>query len=307
MKSLYYLIALFIPLHLLYAGNELDSSAYLSGYTWYYFSDWKLMGQDYGGIPPQSFDPQLVKLGDTIFVDYTSLGRFASDYLPKINTKVILITPNYGYDADSPMPGPYAFLLEEDKIGAWFLQNIDRPSSEKLIPIPIGLANPIWAHGDTALLDRMIPRSLAKQDKSIFLYLNLTFRPERADCFDHFRAMGSTFTAFNHFGSYVHDLSKSLFVVSPRGHGLDTHRTWEALLMGCYPIVPSSTLNPLYEDLPVVIVNSWKEVTTEFLEEWHRKLASKQWCRDKLYAPYWFKKVKAIQDTIRGNAQLSNE
>ena len=42
--------------------------------------------------------------------------------------------------------------------------------------------------------------------------------------------------------------------------GLDAHRTWEALLVGTIPIVRSSKLNPLYERLPVIIVNRWEEV-----------------------------------------------
>ena len=32
-------------------------------------------------------------------------------------------------------------------------------------------------------------------------------------------------------------------------------------MCGCIPIVPSSPLNPLYQKLPVWIVNNWNEVT----------------------------------------------
>jgi|SRR5579862_8452414 len=299
MKFLFRLLVGFFPIHLLFGTDGSSSGSYLSGYAWFHFSDWKLTRPEYGGTPPQDFNPEEIRLGDTLFVDFTSLGKFARDYLPKINTKIILITANFGPDADSPMPGPFSFLLEEDKIAAWFLQNIDRPSSEKLIPIPIGMANPNWAHGDVALIDKMIPLALTKPHKSIFLYLNLTYRPERIDCLNHFKAKGETFHGFKSFDSYLQDLSESLFVASPRGNGLDTHRTWESLLMGCYPIVPSSTLNPLYEDLPVVIINSWEEVTNEFLRECEQKLKEKTWSRDKLYAPYWFAKVRRIQDQLR--------
>ena len=60
--------------------------------------------------------------------------------------------------------------------------------------------------------------------------------------------------------------SEYAFVASPHGRGLDTHRTWEALLLGCIVIVKTSTLDPLYVGLPVVIVNSWSEVTQELLD-----------------------------------------
>ena len=74
--------------------------------------------------------------------------------------------------------------------------------------------------------------------------------------------------------AYLNDMAQSKFVLSPEGAGIDSHRTWEALLMGCYPIVLSSTLNPLYEDLPVVVVSNWNEITEEFLKKKKEEFAS---------------------------------
>ena len=56
------------------------------------------------------------------------------------------------------------------------------------------------------------------------------------------------------------------FVLSPAGHGLDCHRTWEALCLGCIPIVRTSPLDVLWEGLPVWVVNSWSEVTEKTME-----------------------------------------
>ena len=66
---------------------------------------------------------------------------------------------------------------------------------------------------------------------------------------------------------YFTDLKKNRFVISPAGKGLDTHATWEALLAGCIRIVPKSPLYPLFEDLPVWLVESWSEVTDESVAE----------------------------------------
>ena len=46
---------------------------------------------------------------------------------------------------------------------------------------------------------------------------------------------------------------KYKFILSPPGAGFDCHRTWEALYLGAIPIVKTSSLDPLYKDLPVVI------------------------------------------------------
>ncbi|MBI3236645.1 MAG: putative sugar O-methyltransferase [Chlamydiales bacterium] len=276
-----------------------SSYPYLSGYSWAFFCDFRLLNPDYGS-GPEDFDPETVRQGDTVFVDYTCLELFAKEYLPKIRNKILLVTANYGYGADSAMPGPYAYLLEEEKIAYWFLQNIDREASEKLIPIPIGLANKHFPHGNTHLLDQWIPIALQKKAKSIRTYLNFSLRPEREDCVHYFQKMGIPFfEPTKPFASYLQDLSESLFVISPPGNGVDCHRTWEALLMGCYPVVKSSWLNPLYEDLPVVIVQNWEEVTENFLKEKAIEFKRGTWKREKLYATYWFEKLRDIQKKIR--------
>mmetsp|Transcript_19983 Transcript_19983/g.59763 ORF Transcript_19983/g.59763 Transcript_19983/m.59763 type:complete len:395 (+) Transcript_19983:63-1247(+) len=62
--------------------------------------------------------------------------------------------------------------------------------------------------------------------------------------------------------------STHAFGISPRGRGVDCHRTWEMLFFGMIPIVPSSALDPLYHGLPVVIVKTYREVTPANLELW---------------------------------------
>ncbi|CAF0737719.1 unnamed protein product [Adineta steineri] len=55
------------------------------------------------------------------------------------------------------------------------------------------------------------------------------------------------------------------FWLSPRGNGLDCHRTWEALYLDTIPIVWNMTLNPLFVDLPVIVINNYNELTEQFL------------------------------------------
>jgi hypothetical protein len=54
--------------------------------------------------------------------------------------------------------------------------------------------------------------------------------------------------------------------LSPRGMGIDCHRTWEALYLNRVPIIPDSILRPLYEHLPVVIVEDYSQLTPLLLD-----------------------------------------
>jgi hypothetical protein len=63
------------------------------------------------------------------------------------------------------------------------------------------------------------------------------------------------------------NMTQFAFVLSPFGNGLDCHRTWEALLCGCIPIVRSTVFKELFEGLPVLIVEKWTDVTLTLLEQ----------------------------------------
>jgi hypothetical protein len=54
-------------------------------------------------------------------------------------------------------------------------------------------------------------------------------------------------------------------VLVPRGNGLDTHRVYEAMYFNAIPVVLSGQLDHFYEGLPVLIVQSWAELTEVFL------------------------------------------
>jgi hypothetical protein len=270
----------------------------LSGDTWRFFCDWELGHK-------KKFDPEKVRSGDTIFVEYDSLNKFSRKYLPKIKHKFILITPNCEWGSDNPLPGKHASLLENKKVAAWFLQNIDTKPSSRVIPIPIGLANQIWDHGNTKILDQYIEWSKTPCEKNILAYVNFsvhTNAKERGPCLHYFSMFewAKVMTPKN-FSAYLNDLLQSVFVISPPGNGMDCHRTWEALLLGCYPIVKHSTLDPLYEGLPVVMVHDWSEVTYEFLQRKLLELQSLSWSRDKLYAHYWFMQVRTLQRNLKAS------
>ena len=83
------------------------------------------------------------------------------------------------------------------------------------------------------------------------------------------------------------------FWLSPRGNGIDCHRTWEALYLDIIPVVWNSSLNVLYEHLPVLIINDHNELNEAFLYEKLRDISTRklsstnEYKYEKLRHAYW--------------------
>ncbi|MBU6384242.1 MAG: hypothetical protein KGQ49_05350 [Verrucomicrobia bacterium] len=264
-----------------------SSFPYVTGDTWRFLCDWRL-------TPTETFNPKDVKAGDTIFVEYQLLHKFRK-MARKIKHPFIVISPNVEGYSDGPLPGPHEKLLRIPNVAGWFVQNLDRPMSDRLFPIPIGLCNTFWQQGDLKLVK--------EKERDIFCYVNFSLGTnwdKRKPCWDYFENKNWAQKRIGRpFQTFLDDLSRSVFVISPPGNGLDCHRTWEALYFKCYPVVLSSTLDPLYEGLPVVVVNSWDEVTEELLLRKKAEFDAQEWAFERAYIPYWFEKVEALQHRLR--------
>ena len=86
--------------------------------------------------------------------------------------------------------------------------------------------------------------------------------------------------------------TKFAFVISPFGKGYDCHRTWEALMLGCIPIVRHSGLDPLFNGLPVLLINDWSDVTEELLNHTIQSFRMREFQYDKLKLQYWVQKFR---------------
>jgi len=84
---------------------------------------------------------------------------------------------------------------------------------------------------------------------------------------------------------------------SPRGNGIDCHRTWEALYLDIIPIVWHSTLDSLYTNLPIIIINDWKEVNEKYLRDKLYEISLKKlqqpsvYQYDKLRNAFWHQMI----------------
>jgi hypothetical protein len=98
------------------------------------------------------------------------------------------------------------------------------------------------------------------------------------------------------WGAYT----QNVFVASPRGNGLDTIRTWEALMLGCIVIVrrlpDAPVIEELYADLPVVIIDKWSDITRDFLSQILSEYSKRTFNYEKLTMQYWINRIEAAFD-----------
>jgi len=80
--------------------------------------------------------------------------------------------------------------------------------------------------------------------------------------------------------NFWEEISDKVFVLCPPGNGMDTHRTWEVLMLGRIPIIKKLPINDVYDKLPVWIIDDWEDFSKletedfvikhkEFCEKWN--------------------------------------
>lgn len=273
-----------------YTHHHSSSYPFIAGDTFRQNCDFVADGYEY-------FDPRKVNEAQTIYLEADYIEKFFREDHPFITHPYIIVTGNTGYAADNPIPGPFYAYLDDEKIIGWFTKNVDR-AHPKLYPLPIGLANQYWPHGNISIFAKCI-QNKNRFNRSKLLYMNFstgTCPTERNLVYSLFsNKKFCTVSSQKPLQSYLEELAQHKFALSPRGNGLDCHRTWEALLMGCYPIVRSSTLDQLFEDLPVLIVGEWQEVTEEFLNNKYIEMSLKVYNLEKIYAQYWLDQIRNCQ------------
>lgn len=169
----------------------------------------------------------------------------------------------YTHNGDLPIDESYMCYLDDHNLVKWFGQNV-MTTHPKLISIPIGLANEIWPHGDENTFNEVIAKNLPKER---LLYVNFdvnTNVKERNYCLSELNSKGLNMSDKLPFKEYLEEVSKSYFVVSPNGNGVDCHKTWESLYLKTIPIVTKSTNIDFYKNFPIIIINDWSEFNPSY-------------------------------------------
>lgn len=275
-----------------------------------------------GGRPALRFDPALfdaVKEGDLVWVRMIALPQFLAEALPRIQARFALVTGDEDMAIPSGFDGAQA-LLADPRVVCWFTQNYDgTDANPKLMPLPIGLDfhtisnRRKWGHwpatpaAQEAELEALRQTLAPNAQRLLRVHADFHFNKHKQQVYGDDRA--AVQRALEHNPDVQFQTSKLrrielwrekaryAFVVSPHGNGLDCHRTWESLVLGNIVIVKRSSLDPLYEGLPVVIIDDWQQITRENLRLWHAEHSgafSKPDVQEKLTNAYWIARMRRI-------------
>ena len=95
---------------------------------------------------------------------------------------------------------------------------------------------------------------------------------------------------------YLSHLENSKYVLCPRGNGLDTHRFYETVLMGAIPVVENSTLYPIQKETSVLILDNFRHLTSQILENPQKFVNNLDFSKEILNMDYWWKKIEKIRE-----------
>lgn len=288
----------------------------------------ELMGYDF---------PALTTNGTILHICSLAMHQFIkSEFICQINCNFILVTG----DSDVTVPcdlfsstEQFNKFIENPKIIHWFSQNCSGKHA-KLTQIPIGLDYHTLARSNTMSWGPQMPPLNQEQSLDLIKLSSKPFWEREYRCYSNFHhRMYEIFS--NPRKKAIEQLPKHLvyyepnkikrqetwekqamyaFVISPHGYGLDCHRTWEALCLGCIVIVKKSSdkgldkqsdkqldngmgnecssLDKMYADLPVLIVDQWTDINQELLDRTINDFRTIEFKYEKLTLKYWVDMIK---------------
>ncbi len=231
-----------------------------------------------------NFDSAKVQAGDMIFV--RDIKAFFRDKHPKITVPYFILTSGEYLDKVKKKHFKY---VEDEKVLAWFTIHPCEEPHEKIVPLPLGIVQYEHLYDKRKKVHRQL-MDFRNTPKKKLVYMNFTDwnMPFRTKIMNYFKKKSFvTYRERCRFKEYISELAKHKFVISPPGLGPDCYRVWESCLVGTIPIVKHSHMDSMYEGLPILFIDDWKEVTEEFLIEKYEEMTAVTYSQEKLYMEYW--------------------
>jgi hypothetical protein len=250
-----------------------------------------------------------LKANSTIYVCTAALNKFILDFLPRIDKPFTLVTG----DSDEHINDEFlrnelvAVLLKSDLLINWFAQNLVA-HHPKLSYLPAGMdyhtmyERPgIWGMvkqspiAQERALINIFSNSKPFENRYFVGYCNWHFQIERGDrkiCKEEINT-GIAYYEKELVPRYTTWLRQAecMFVVSPEAAGMDAHRTWEALLLGCVPVLKKSEFTRIFEGLPVLLIDEWSEFNPEYMIQYVDIFKKSKFNFSKLFINYWIRLI----------------
>lgn len=253
--------------------------------------------------------------GMSIYVCTDMLPFLVNNVLPKLINTFYLVSG----DSDTTVPSEvlnqqqYTILINHPLLIKWFVQNTTIQDCDKICQLPIGMdyhtiaSNPThpWNNNNNSLCSNShLPKcqddilinirniSPPFWERSHKIYINYSINNDRFNqrkkalqqIPNHLLEINQEFTPRTQTWKNILQFA---FVLSPFGNGMDCHRTWEILCLGSIPIVCAPQFKQLFNNLPVLNVNSWQEINEELLYNTIHEFSKKTFNYDKLTLAYW--------------------
>jgi len=240
-----------------------------------------------------------------------------TNLLDSIDKKYILVVAQSDYSFPEVLGNDYSKYIDDSKCIHIFAQNATI-SHHKVTAMPIGLDYHSQMEFDDAFGE---PSASPKAQEKILQDIkdaSLPFAKRKIMCYANFNS--SEDASKKLFGydrkNAVEQIQKDLidyqedkvtrsdtwkkqinyaFVICPHGMGLDCHRQWEALCLGCIPVVVTSPIDVLYKDLPVLILQKWSDITPQLLQDTVNKFKDMKFDYNKLLLSYWVDKINSYK------------
>jgi hypothetical protein len=262
--------------------------------------------------------PHLTRMFDycTLYICNSAINVFAKRMIEanEVQHKFILVSGDadqLNYEGIFATHDDFLKFINNDNLIHWFSQNCD-VTHPKITQMPIGLDyHSILYHKGKSPLEQEqtlidIKNKSETFDKRIHkCYINFnsppdfyTFKQDRVEALRDIpdRIIFKEKEDIDRIICWENQI-KYTFVVSPFGNGLDCHRTWEALILGCIVIMKkhNDSYSKLFDDLPVLIVDNWSDINEELLERTINDFKTKTFNYDKLKLKYWTDQINSYK------------
>lgn len=261
-------------------------------------------------------DYQNIKNNDAVYVITSALPTFVKIIIPQLEKQDIKIKLVTGasvigapIEISSRTKTNYLEILSNSKcIIHWFCQNYDLKDTHKdITPIPLGLDYHTlykkghkhqWGDHATPPQQELILDSIKnisnkfddRINKSFSFFHFLMFHRHDSDRYKAKAVLDNkkenVFLEKKTKRDETWKLcSQYKYIISPHGNGLDCHRTYESMCLGCIPVVRSSSLDLLYKDMPIIILDKWDDFNIEELNK--NSVDINKMSKEKIYLKYW--------------------